>query len=319
MSDRRSALAPAERGQSEAAESLLNRNFNAAAAPVARRHVPTLEEFLAAAREGNPGTIAGMIAAGAPLDGQNDKGETALMIAAGAGKADAVKKLLEKGASSKLRDQSGNTVVQRMIMKSDVTMLQTLVDAKADLETRNRADQTALEFSIMMLTLPGLDKATGMLTHPGMERQEMFDILIKGGANAKAADEDGVTPVMWAAMANSEYALKALVAKGADIHAIAKSGANALTVAANNDSLKAAALLLDAGVATSNIDDKGKTPRQNAEEKGFNGMVTLILATEAKRIVIALTGDRGADTAAPEKATFKKRGGSGGGASGGPA
>ncbi len=110
-------------------------------------------------------------------------------------------------------------------------------------------------------------------------------LLLDRGADIAARDDEGWTPLHWAAESNEKPAVAALLlARGADIEARDDDGFTPLHVAAaNNPEPAVAAILIDCGADIAARADKGSTPLHAAA------------ASNAGPAVAALLIDRGAD------------------------
>ena len=103
--------------------------------------------FFAAARTGNTEVLDTFIAAGFPVNVQNHKGYTALMVATYHGQTKAFDLLLTKKASPCIQDQRGNTALMAAIFRGEVTMAYRLMGSDCDNNHKNYAGQTAEEFA----------------------------------------------------------------------------------------------------------------------------------------------------------------------------
>lgn len=84
------------------------------------------------ARQGETAALAARLATGLPVDQQDDKGNTFLMLAAYHGKADTVAMLLKAGASVDLRNAKGQTPLGGVAFKGYADIATLLLDAGAD-------------------------------------------------------------------------------------------------------------------------------------------------------------------------------------------
>lgn len=75
------------------------------------------------------------------------------------------------------------------------------------------------------------NRTTGWVPYESDERQKMVAFLLEKGADAKAKDKDGVTPLHWAAFNGYENIAKALLAKEAEVKAKDNRGNTPLSLA----------------------------------------------------------------------------------------
>ncbi|WP_083659525.1 ankyrin repeat domain-containing protein [Pseudomonas sp. PA1(2017)] len=129
--------------------------------------------YFQAAREGNVAMLDEFIAAGYDLDTADDKGYTALILAAYHGHRAAVERLLGAGADACAQDWRGNTALMGAIFKGEVRIAKRLLDADCSPDQRNDSGQTAAMYAALF------------------QRKEMLDGLAKKGADLNARDAFG--------------------------------------------------------------------------------------------------------------------------------
>lgn len=149
----------------------------------------------------------------ADLDIANSQAETALMLAAKAGRLDIVNALVEVGAKINLVDKRGNSALLWAIREKHLAAAKALVVAKADLDQADGNGKTSLMLSVMM------------------EERDLVELLVKAGANLDLADTNGRTALMWAADAGSLDIVNILVQAGAEVGLVDGMGRNALMYA----------------------------------------------------------------------------------------
>lgn len=122
---------------------------------------------------------------------------------------------------------------------------------------------------------------------------EMVQLLLKAGANVKAATRIGsLTPLYLAASTGSAPVIAELLRAGADANAMnSMNGATALMKAASAGSADAVKLLLDRGAAV------------NAVEPGHNQNALMFAAASGRGEAIRILAARGADLRATSKVT----------------
>ena len=110
---------------------------------------------------------------------------------------------------------------------------------------------------------------------------------IERGADVRAADPDGTTPLHWAAHADDAAIVELLLAAGADPEAANRYGVRPLSLACTNGNATIVELLLDAGADPDTALAEGETALMTAARTGALDVVRLLL-------------DRGADVNAAE-------------------
>lgn len=153
-----------------------------------------------AARAGDIEVLASLVARGVEVDARDERGSTALILAAYHGQADAVQALLAAGASPNLGDSArGNTPLMGALFKGESESARRLLaDPRTDVNARNAAGQTAAMFAALF------------------GRADLIEALAARVADFALADGNGATAETLARMqGNAELAdrLAALAGK----------------------------------------------------------------------------------------------------------
>jgi ankyrin repeat protein len=216
-----------------------------------------------------------LLPAGANPNAEVPSGHTALVLAAGYdGAAESVRLLLDAGANINATVREGiipgATPLVRAAMRGDLAMAKLMLDRGAALESGDPKAAWPLLMAVSQGDVPMvkllLDR--GAVVDPRFPKEmippaptalmlaaddgypEIVRLLIARGAAVNGRDDEGVTPVMWAAGAidrGHTTILEALLAAGADVSAASKAGETAYTFATRYGN-KAAALLLERAV-----------------------------------------------------------------------
>jgi ankyrin repeat protein len=143
------------------------------------------------------------------------------------------------------------------VMKCDLNKVKALVAAGADVNAKD-GEVTALALAI--------DKDKCSI--------EIVDALLAAGANPNMRITLGWTPLMWASSMYRPDIVKSLVAAGADVNAIQRTGKTALMlVVQQSDVTDIVKLLLASGANVSIKDAEGRTARDYAR----NGKIRKLL------------------------------------------
>ncbi|OJF69408.1 hypothetical protein BK026_11740 [Alteromonas sp. V450] len=145
--------------------------------------------YFDAAREGDSAMLDAFYQAGLDVNVADEKGYTALILAAYHGHTDTVNFLIsEANANPCQEDNRGNTALMGAIFKGHVSVAKRLVFADCDIDEENEQGQTALMFASLF------------------DRQEIINTLIDKGADPKHVDKSGNT-VADIALSQGNYGL----------------------------------------------------------------------------------------------------------------
>lgn len=210
------------------------------------------------------------IGQGADIDRQNDRRQTALILAAYHGREDHVAWLLDQGADIHAKDIEGRTALTEVCRtgKGDFPgIVNRLISGGAQPDEIDNSQRAAISYA----ALAGKVKTV--------------EALLKRGAQCKAIPSglDTITPpLMHAATNGNPRIIKLLLAHGADPNEKGYKDSTALIFAARNGREQAAAALLEAGANVNIIDEYGKTPLFYAAEKGWDKLAALLLEKGAQ-------------------------------------
>lgn len=197
-----------------------------------------------------------LLKAGANPNISDNDGWTPLMTAVNQGHPVIVDRLLKAGVDLGAQSKNGWTALHFTANQSNkggdalqAEIAQKLVKAGAPLDARNNSGSTAIKVAVMN------------------GRFKVLDVLLKTGANPNIADNDGWTPLMSAVNQGQLYIVDQLLKAKADLAAQDKSGWTALHLTANasnegGDPLQAkiAQKLLKAGAKVNALNYELATP-----------------------------------------------------------
>ncbi|ATO34322.1 hypothetical protein DZA65_03402 [Dickeya dianthicola] len=126
-----------------------------------------------AARTSNDAVIREFISAGYNLNTRDEKGYTAVILAAYHGHYDTVSLLLDHGADPCLQDNRGNTALMGAVFKGELKIARLLLAAKCNPDAHNNAGQTAAMYASLF------------------QRAEILKALQEQGADMNATDAMG--------------------------------------------------------------------------------------------------------------------------------
>lgn len=100
------------------------------------------------ARSGDTAVLA-VIDAGAPINAQNTRGDTMLMLASYYGHTELVRELLRRGADAELPNDRGQTPLQGVAFKGDLETAQALIDGGAQVDGADPNGKTPLTWALL--------------------------------------------------------------------------------------------------------------------------------------------------------------------------
>ncbi|MCE3009228.1 MAG: ankyrin repeat domain-containing protein [Proteobacteria bacterium] len=106
-------------------------------------------DIFEAARQGQKALLNECLKSGTEINMKNEKGHSALMLAAYNGHYDATEFLIQSGADVNSVDLDGNSVLMGVVFKGHTSIFELLVKAGANLDHTNPKKQSALDLAVM--------------------------------------------------------------------------------------------------------------------------------------------------------------------------
>jgi ankyrin repeat protein len=179
-----------------------------------------------AARAGRADVVDALLKAGARIDQPNGAGLTPVMLAARDGHAELAQTLLAAGANRDAVDQRGRSLLFHAVRGGQPALVQALLAAKANANAGDENGRTP----IMLAAEDG--------------RIELVRLLLDAGAGIDARDlRAGQTPLMAAAQAGQDEVVTVLLRAGADPSLKDNDGQTAESLAAQSQHPSTAELL----------------------------------------------------------------------------
>lgn len=243
------------------------------------------EALIGATSSGNIETMQALLDRGADVNVRGEKSVTPLMIAvslsplvldvenygnirvrggefsAGGGVGQAVRLLLDKGASVNVADGEGATVLiwtASHIKTAGLDTLRIILDSHAEVNARGAAGQTALELAT------------------DRNAPEAVSLLLERGADANVRDNASKTPLIIAGSHGFADILSILLHSGVDIDHQDEDGDTALILAAAHNQLDAVRLLLKNGARSDLSARNGETALSLATKRNYDQIVLLL-------------------------------------------
>lgn len=170
--------------------------------------------------------------------------------------------LLQRGIDPDTVDAQGNTLLIIAAREGHASTVEALLKHRADVSRRNQAGDSAL----MLGVLKG--------------ERGVVDTLLAAGA---PVNHDGWTPLLYAAFEGRVEILNQLLARDADVNALAPNESNALMLAARNGNIEVVRRLLETDIDLYQENDRGMTAVTWALENGNTDIADLIRDAQAQR------------------------------------
>lgn len=171
----------------------------------------------------------------------NDKGETAIALAAQQEKSKSLDALLKfKNIDLNFTDARGETALLAAMRLNRDLNVQKLLDKGADVNKASARKRTPIFIAI--------DK----------DRADWVETLIEKGANVNAEDDEGFTPLIEAAVVENNPIAETLLQKGANVNAQAQNGGTPLIYASSTGNAPLVEIFLKAGADKNAKDKDGK-------------------------------------------------------------
>lgn len=247
----------------------------------------------------------------------NNKGRTALFIAAANNAIDTVRVLLDRGAVIDQADTGGSTPLLYAAANGHTDVVTFLVTRGASIHHTNGEGETPLSCAVAQCHT---DVVTFLLTrgaainhaneqgetplsiavHNG--EKEIIFALLKAEANVNTADKEGNTPLSIAVHNGGTDIVLVLLAKGADVHKVDQEGNTLLSLAVQKGDTDIVLALLGAKADVDQADSQGNTPLDIARAAGHAGIVDILeLHSRAKAIQTSKSEERIVFSTLPEK------------------
>ena len=221
---------------------------------------PTPAEVMARQSPDETRTLQLLLEAAVPLELPDARGQTALMLAAKNNRARALRFFTARGANLSATDKAGDNALLLAAGTDAPDAIAALLEAGAVLETRDKSGLTPL----LMAAGAGVTGTTfygplSMSIEGYSGGPEALRALVARGADVGAQDASGATALHWMARHGDTKDAQFLMKRGAPVNAQTINGATPLHIAVTSGDYSMAKLLLQLG-ADASLQAQGQTP-----------------------------------------------------------
>ena len=226
------------------------------------------QEFLNEVSKNNEEAVDLFVKAGVGLDAMNEKGQTALMLAAEKGNVKILRTLAKLNAPSlNHADKSGNTALMTAARQGQENIVKALVESGADVNYMVPSNDGAA--SALQAALDTADFKE--------EHMRVIQYLLQKGADVKGRNKAGQFPLQFAVDHGNTEIAKVLFEHGADVNDADLKGGFALLTAACNGYPRLITLLAEHGANMKMALPDGQTPLMCAVKAGQADTVRALL------------------------------------------
>ena len=173
---------------------------------------------------------------------------------------DAYLRQISKKDSVELKNNDDQSLLWwAAVSSSNVANIKLLLDAGADIESKDDSDRTPLCLAACR------------------DNMDIANLLINAGADVNSKDNNDRTPLRWAACIDNINIVKLLLNAGADVNSKDNNNRTPLLEAVQNNNMDIVKLLLDAGADVNSKDNNNRTPLLEAVQNNNMDIVKLLL------------------------------------------
>src|SRR5437016_3811512 len=240
--------------------------------------------LLEAAQSGEWAAVRMLVEDGADIDSRNERGETALTLAAARGDADTVAWLLQRRANPNVNVVPFSRIAafrQRLELFMIFRISCNCPTARLIHIVWNRIRYGGRR-ELPACAAPARTGRTPLMAAAAGGNIACIDLLLNRGARIDGHAASGDTVLIWASRNGKEEMVQKLIQRGADVNRRNRSGNAALIWAARNGHAGIVQNLLQHGAEVDGRDLEANTPLIAAAEAGHTGVVRNLLASGAK-------------------------------------
>ncbi|KOX69279.1 Ankyrin repeat and death domain-containing protein 1A [Melipona quadrifasciata] len=246
------------------------------------------------------------------VNSRNNFGMRPLHMAARYGHRDAVKMLINAGASVSAVNKKQHTLLMCAAQGNNVHVVEYLAEAveslngdvitalanvpRIELNARDKKGQTPVHYACTQEHLEAVEVLIGLGANVDAQDSEgntplhvatrtrhtaIAQLLLRTGANTELIDEMGFTPLHVAASQGCKGILDSMIQHGAALNKQCKYGNTPLHLACQNNEVETVEILINKGVDLNCLNSRLQSPIHIAAEMGHTDICELLLAAGA--------------------------------------
>ncbi|CAD0085349.1 unnamed protein product [Aureobasidium mustum] len=287
-------LTASEYGHEEVVRLLLDHGADVHQAWQSRNRSNVRALYLAC-KEGHEGLVELLLDHGADVNAQGGDLDTALMLVCDRSYERLVELLLARGANINQVGEAYGTALILACMQRRESVVKILLAHEADLdqaEVSSRSFHNASVSRTPLLHIIAMAKPLrdGRLSGSQAAWLRILEKLVAAGADVNKADDQGQTPLHYAAVSGSPNLTTTLIEAGALLDQVDGDGQTPLSEAAKCKFKGSTEVLLNAGARTDMQDCDGRTALHHAAEHGWLEICTILVEAGAKLDVLDSQG-----------------------------
>jgi ankyrin repeat protein len=204
--------------------------------------------ILVAVRDGATDAVLSLLNMGAPVESENAKGCTPLILAAQKGNLRLVRELLQRGASPKATTVTGTTAVLQAAHFGHLDIVKALLE----------------KGGTNIMELANYNHTTPLMRAAQEGHCNVVKFLLEKGALVNRRNQVHMTSLMLASQRGHDKMCSLLIAFGADLDVMTAQKSSSLHLACKRNHKEVARILVTAGAEICSRDHRGRTPRDLA-------------------------------------------------------
>lgn len=201
-----------------------------------------------------------LIQCGAPVEAENAKGVTAVILASQKGNFMLVQELLKRGASPSTISVNGTTAVMQAAHFGHNSVLKMLLDIGGN----------------NLMEVANYNRTTPLMRAAQEGHESVVNLLLEKGAVVNRRNHMQMTALMLASQRGHSKICKLLIEHGADLDLVTAQNTTSLLLACKRANIGVVRVLVTAGCELWVKDARGRTAREKAQRRNLKELIELL-------------------------------------------